>query len=40
MKLQLLFDPVLYQKAEVGVCQREAATHQNLFFGLLCCRQQ
>lgn len=37
MKLQLLLDPVLHQKAHVGVRHRKAVTHINLFLGLLCC---
>lgn len=38
VKLQLLFDPVLHQKTEVGVCHWETVTHIYLFFGLLCCK--
>lgn len=38
VKLQLLFDPVLHQEAEVGVCYWKAVTHIYLLIGLLCCK--
>lgn len=38
VKLQLLFDPVLHQKAEIGVCHWKAITHVYLLIGLLCCK--
>lgn len=37
VKLQLLFDSVLHQKADVAVRHWKAATHIHLLFGLLCC---
>lgn len=40
VKLQLLFDPVLHQKTEVGVCYWKAVTHIYLLFGLLCCKTE
>lgn len=38
VKLQLLFDPVLYQKTEVGVRHWKTVTHIHLLFSLLCCK--
>lgn len=38
VKLQLLFDPVLHQQTEVGVCHWNTVTHKHLLFGLLRCK--
>lgn len=40
VNLQLLFDPVLHQKAHVGVCYWKTVTHIDLLFGLLCCKTE
>lgn len=36
VELQLLFDPVLHQKTDVGVCYGKTVTHVHLLICLLC----
>lgn len=40
VQLQLLFDPVLYQQTEAGICHWNTVTDKHLFLGLLCWKME